>query len=133
MMARKKSTQDTFDDNVKKLAKSAPKKTAAKPKPKEKLKAKALPTIPNHLNNVKGLEEHNPNPKYYSIYPYYKEKMNHGDRSTYYVGSILYRSLADMEKRISFYLDNTPKASKKDLKDLLIKDLEGIKKRIKAM
>ena len=59
--------------------------------------------------------------------------MNHGDRGTYYVGSILYRSLADMEKRISFYLDNTPKASKKDLKDLLIKDLEGIKKRIKAM
>ena len=60
--------------------------------------------------------------------------MNHGDRSTYYIGSILYRSLADMEKRISFYLDNTSsKSSKKDLKDLLIKDLEGIKKRIKAM
>jgi hypothetical protein len=133
MMARKKSTQDTFDENVKKLAKSAPKKIAAKPKPKEKLKAKALPTIPNHLTNVKGLEEHSPDPKHYSIYPYYKEKMNHGDRSTYYVGSILYRSLADMEKRISFYLDNTPKSSKKDLKDLLIKDLEGIKKRIKAL
>jgi len=130
MMASKKSTQETFDENVKKLAEKAPKKTAAKAKPKEK----ALPTIPNHLTNVKGLEEYNPKPEHYSIYPYYKEKMNHGDRSTYYIGSILYRSLADMEKRISFYLDNTSsKASKKDLKDLLIKDLEGIKKRIKAM
>ena len=132
-MARKKSTQDTFDENVKKLAAKAPKKTAAKAKVKAKPKEKALPTIPNHLTNVKGLEEHNPDPEYYSIYPYYKEKMNHGDRGTYYVGSILYRSLADMEKRISFYLDNTPKASKKDLKDLLIKDLDGIKKRIKAL
>lgn len=132
-MARKKSTQETFDENVKKLAEKAPKKTAAKAKPKVKPKVKALPTIPNHLTNVKGLEEHSPDPKYYSIYPYYKEKMSHGDRSTYYVGSILYRSLTDMEKRISFYLDNTPKISKKDLKDHLIKDLEGIKKRIKAM
>ena len=132
-MARKKSTQDTFDENVKKLAENAPKKTAATAKVKAKPKEKALPTIPNHLTNVKGLEEYNPKPEHYSIYPYYKEKMNQGDRSTYYVGSILYRSLADMEKRISFYLDNTPKTSKKDLKDLLIKDLDGIKKRIKAL
>ena len=135
-MARKKSTQDTFDENVKKLAAKAPKKTAAnpKPKPQAKPKEKALPTIPNHLHNVKGLEKYNPDSKHYSIYPYYKEKMNHGDRSTYYIGSILYRSLADMEKRISFYLDNTSSnSSKKDLKDLLIKDLEGIKKRIKAL
>ena len=35
-MARKKSTQDTFDENVKKLAENAPKKTAAKAKLKEK-------------------------------------------------------------------------------------------------
>ena len=44
-MARKKSTQDTFDENVKKLAENAPKKTAAKAKVKSKEKKDSIPKI----------------------------------------------------------------------------------------
>ena len=132
MMARKKkSTQETFDENVKKLAENAPKQTAAKAKPK--VKPKTSPSIPNHHTKIKKLEEYTPKVEDFDLYSYYKAQQDEDDKSGYYVGSILCRSLADMEKRVGFYLDNTTKQSKKELKVNLIKDLESIKKRIRSL
>jgi len=132
MMARKKkSTQETFDENVKKLAANAPKQIAAKAK--VKVKPKASPPIPNHYTNIKKLEDYTPKVEDFELYSYYKSQQGDDDKSGYYVGSILCRSLADMEKRVGFYLDNTTKKSKKELKVSLIKDLESIKKRIRSL
>ena len=72
MMARKKkSTQETFDENVKKQAENAPKQTAAKAKPK--VKPKASPPIPNHHTNIKKLEEYTPKVEDFDLYSYYKK------------------------------------------------------------
>ena len=129
MARKKKSTQETFDENVKKLAENAPKKTAAK----AKVKSPTVPSIPNHHTNIKRLEGYAPNVEDFELHSYYKGQKDQDDKSGYHVGSILCRSLADMEKRVGFYLDNTTKQSKKELKANLIKDLESIKKRIRSL
>jgi len=130
-MARKKSTQESFDENVKKLAQKPPKKTAQKVKPKVKPKIKQ--PIPNHNHHVKRLEEYIPDEKLFALRSYYKSQLDEEDKGGFHAGSIVYRAIVDMEKRVSFYIDNTTTKTKKELKANLIKDLDGIKKRIKAL
>tara|TARA_Y100001938_G_C8090070_1_gene434470 strand:+ start:1675 stop:2061 length:387 start_codon:yes stop_codon:yes gene_type:complete len=128
-MPRRKSTQETFDKNVKKLTKSSDKNVVRKTKPK----VKVPPLPPNHLHNTKRLRDYKPDETLFALRSYYKTQTEQEDRNGFYVGSIIYRSLSDMEQKVNFYLDNVTNKTKKEIKANLIKDLDSLKKRIKSL